>query len=73
MPTKRTTKPKKSAVVHIEFENAADLRQLKVWAANHPQIYGVYLGEGKGWQLPKEQDRFLSALSTLRGRITGPA
>lgn len=70
MATKRAKKP---AVVHVEFETAADFRQMKVWAVQLPERYGVFLGEGKGWQLPAKQDRFLEALASLKGRITGPA
>jgi hypothetical protein len=70
MATKRSRKP---AIVHVEFENAADFRQMKLWAVQLPDVYGTYLGEGKGWQLPAKQDRFLEAMAALKGRITGPA
>lgn len=68
MATKRTRKPKGPTVVGLEFETARDFRQLKVWAVELPERYGVNLGE-KGWQLPEKQDRFFEVLALLHGKI----
>ena len=69
MATKRTRKPKGPTLVHLEFETAQEFRQLKVWGAQLPERYGINRGE-LGWELPKDQTRFLEALALLHGRIT---
>ncbi len=66
MATKRTKKP---TLVHLEFEEARDFRQLKVWAEQLPDRFGVNRGS-LGWELPKDQTRFFETLAALHGRIT---
>jgi len=68
MATKRARKPKGPTIVDIEFETASDFRQMKVWASQLPERYGINLGND-GWQLPKDQTRFLEALALLKGKI----
>jgi hypothetical protein len=68
MATKRARKPKGPVIVDIEFQTAADFRQMKVWASQLPERYGINLGND-GWQLPEDQTRFLEALALLKGKI----
>lgn len=72
MATKRTAKPikpKGPVIVDLEFETPKGFHDMKVKAVEWPEHYGIFLGPGKGWQLPAKQDRFLQMLPLLGGRI----
>ena len=56
-------------IVDLEFDPPRGFHEMKVKAINYPQHYGVFLGPGKGWQLPADQTRFLQMLPLLGGKI----
>lgn len=67
--TKKPRKPKGPVIVDLEFAKPSGFHEMKLKAVNYPDAYGVFLGPGKGWQLPKDQTRFLQMLPLLGGRI----
>lgn len=72
MAAKRASKPRKPkgpVIVDLEFETPRGFHEMKVKATEWPEHYGINLGPNKGWQLPKDQTRFLQMLPLLGGKI----